>query len=335
MNAAQNGLTIRSEEDAYDLLKKLVDKSVNVNDQQLSFEGWPTLTLRLQGDGNQSTITPPVMKAFLELQQGIYRSYAVAKYNTPHKRLTNEEKAALEIRVKVEPGSSMFSIDMQQLLERLCHELVGKMDPTTILISVIGAGVIWAGQSMYKHYLDQRTDVRKAEIKSEADRALLEQLKFGQEQETKRAEIMAAAFGQNARLQTIANISEDTKAALIKRSASADVIEIQGVELTGEVADELVKNARRKSEEIRLDGMYRILNVDSSNPEEFKVKVKCQASGDEFVAKVQDKTLEGRYLEALKDSEWKRKPVRLQVNAKSLDDVIKDAIVIRAEFPQD
>lgn len=335
MNAAQNGLTIRSEEDAYDLLKKLVDKSVNVNDQQLSFEGWPTLTLRLQGDGYQSTITPPVMKAFLELQQGIYRSYAVAKYNTPHKRLTNEEKAALEIRVKVEPGSSMFSIDMQQLLERLCHELVGKMDPTTILISVIGAGVIWAGQSMYKHYLDQRTDVRKAEIKSEADRALLEQLKFGQEQETKRAEIMAAAFGQNARLQTIANISEDTKAALIKRSASADVIEIQGVELTGEVADELVKNARRKSEEIRLDGMYRILNVDSSNPEEFKVKVKCQASGDEFVAKVQDKTLEGRYLEALKDSEWKRKPVRLQVNAKSLDDVIKDAIVIRAEFPQD
>lgn len=335
MNAAQNGLTIRSEEDAYDLLKKLVDKSVNVNDQQLSFEGWPTLTLRLQGEGYQSTITPPVMKAFLELQQGIYRSYAVAKYNTPYKRLTNEEKAALEIRVKVEPGSSMFSIDMQQLLERLCHELVGKMDQSTIIISVLGAGIIWAGQSMYKHYLDQRADVRKTEIKSEADRALLEQLKFGQEQETKRAEIMAAAFGQNARLQTIANISEDTKAVLIKRSSAADVIEIQGVELTGEVADELVKNARRKSEEIRLDGMYRILNVDSSNPEEFKVKVKCQASGDEFVAKVQDKTLEGRYLEALKDSEWKRKPVRLQVNAKSLDDVIKDAIVIRAEFPQD
>lgn len=335
MSEPQSVITIRSEDDAYGLLQKLVDKSINIGDRQLSFEGWPTLTLRLQGQDYQSTITPPVMKAFLELQLGIYRSYATAKYNSPHKRLTNEEKSALEIRVKVEPGSSIFSIDMQQLLERLCHELVGKMDPTTIVISVLGAGVIWGGVSSYKSYLDHRTQVRQTEIKSEENRVLIEQLKFGQEQETQRAKVLADALGQNARLQTIANISEDTKASLIKRSSGADIIEIQGVELTGQVAEELVKNARRKSEELRLDGLYRILNVDSSNPEEFKVKIRCQSSGDEFVAKVQDRTLERLHLEALKNGEWSRKAVKLQINAKLLDDAIKDAVVIKAEFPEE
>ena len=86
MSESQSVITIRSEDDAYGLLQKLVDKSINIGDRQLSFEGWPTLTLRLQGQDYQSTITPPVMKAFLELQQGIYRSYATAKYNSPHKR---------------------------------------------------------------------------------------------------------------------------------------------------------------------------------------------------------------------------------------------------------
>lgn len=81
-----------------------------------------------------------------------------------------------------------------------------------------------------------------------------------------------------------------------------------------------------------MDGQYRILSVDSSNPDEFKVKLRCLRSKTEFVAKVQDKTMEGRHIEALKNGEWTRSPVKLQINAKDLEGSIKDAVVIKAEF---
>ncbi len=327
-------LTISSEEQVYQVIESLRNKTISLEGREIEFSGWPTLTMHLQGAGFDSTITPPLMKAFLELQSGLYRSYAIARYNSPKiTSLSKEEKEALEIKVKVQPGSSIFSVDMQQLLEKLCHDLVGKMDPTSIVVLVLGAGLIWAGQSVYKKYLDDRAQTRQTEIKSEEQRALIEHLKFSQEQETARAQIMANIIQENPRLHTISNYAEEAKAQLIRRSSGADTIELFGTELDTEVASELVKNARSKSEEIRLDGLYRILNVDSSNPEEFKVKLKSLDSGDEFLAKVQDKTLGKRHLDALQKGEWSRKAVKLQINAKELNDEIKNAVVIKAEYP--
>lgn len=327
-------IKITSEDQVYQLLDSLIEKKISIDGKTIEFSGWPTLTMHLQGADFDSTITPSLMKAFLELQSGLYRSYSIARYNSPKiTTLSKEEKEALEIKVKVQPGSSIFSIDMQQLLEKLCHDLVGKMDPTSIVILVLGSGLIWAGQSVFKKYLDDRAQTRQAEVKSEEQRALIEHLKFSQEQETERAKVMASLIQENPRLHTISNYAEEAKAELIKRSASADTLELLGTELDTEIATELVKNARSKSEDIRLDGMYRILNVDSSNPEEFKVKLKSLESGDEFNAKVQDRTLERRHLEALQRGEWSRTAVKVQINAKLLNEEIKNAIVIKAEFP--
>lgn len=326
-------IKITSEDQVYELIESLKEKKFSIEGKELEFSGWPTLTMHLQGAGFDSTITPSLMKAFLDLQSGLYRSYAIARYNSPKITiLSKEEKEALEIKVKVQPGSSIFSVDMQQLLEKLCHDLVGKMDPTQIIILVLGAGLIWAGQSVFKKYLDDRAQTRQAEIKSEEQRSLIEHLKFSQEQETERAKVMASIIQESPRLHTISNYAEAAKAELIKRSASADTLEIFGTELDTEVASELVKNSRNKSEDIRLDGMYRILNVDSSNPEAFKVKLKSLDSGDEFLARVQDRTLEKRHLDALQKGEWLRKAVKLQINAKLLNEEIKHALVINAEF---
>lgn len=328
-------IKIENEDQVYALIEKLKQNAINTDGLSVDFDGWPRLTMHLHGESFDSTITPPLMKAFLELQNGLYRSYAIAKYNSPKiTNLTKEEKDALEIKVKVQPGSSIFSVDMQQLLEKLCHDLVGKMDPSSVIMTVLGAGLIWAGHSAWKSYLDHRTQIRQSEIKNEEQRSLIEHLKFAQEKETERAKILADIVVQTPRLQTISNYAEDAKNQLLKRSISADKIEIYDTELNSDVAEELVKNARTKSSDIRLDGMYRILSVDSSNPEEFKVRLRSVDSMDEFSAKVQDRTLDRKYLEALQYGEWSRKPVKLQINAKLLNEEIKHALVIKAEITQ-
>jgi len=311
---------------------------MDVEGQSIRFEGWPQLTIHLKGSGFDSTITPPLMKAFIELQSNLYRSYAIARYNTPKVTVLNaQEKEALQIRVKVEAGSSLFSVNLQDLLENLGKELIGKMDAKSILMMVLGVAAIWGGQSAYSSYLNNRVEIRKIESQSEEKQLLLkaqeirlEEHKVSEQAETERMQTMAALIKAQPKMDTIKAYADDTRTELFKRSSDADEVEIQGMRMDGETAAELVKNARSKSEEIRLDGMYRILNVDSSNPDEFKVRIRSQESGDEFIAKVQDGTMDRRYLDAIQNGEWSRRPVRLQINAKSVKDEIKNAVVMRA-----
>lgn len=326
-------LSITSEDEAFALLKGLIDKSISLPNELVTFNGWPKMSIRLQGENFKSSLTPDLMKAFIELQSNIYRSYALTKYNSPNVRsLTQEERKQLEIVVTVSEGSSILDVDLQGVLEKMAVEMVGKMEPTHLVVTILGIGLVWAGHSAYNKYLDSRVQIRQTEVKSEEQRAMIEHLKFSSEQETERTRLITNLAAENSKVANVAALADDTRAELLKRGSKADTFEMQGVTISGGIADELSKNARRKSEEIRLDGEYRILSVDSSNPDEFKVKLRCLSSKTEFIAKVQDKTMEQRHIEALKSGEWSREPVSMHINAKSMDGIIRDAVVIDAKF---
>ncbi|EMN7321955.1 hypothetical protein WB896_004340, partial [Vibrio vulnificus] len=296
----------------------------------------PTFTMRGVGEGYDATITPALMKGFLELQSAIYRSYAIARYNTPKAtKLSQYERDLLTIKIKVEQGSSLFGIDFQEILENLAGELVGKMDAKTIVITVLGFAALYFADSSYKNYLDSRVQTRVQEVQSEEKKAMFEHMKFAQEQETERAKIMASLVASQPRLQTISNFSDDAKAELIKRGGNGDLLEVQGIEIDGESATELMKNARKKSNAILLDGQYRILFVDSSNPESFKVKLRSIDSKDEFMAVVEDTTLDHKFLLALQKGEWSRKPIKLHIDAKESNGEIRAAKVTYAEMPKE
>ncbi len=328
---------IRNEDDAYALLQRITSKDIGGEKLDIEFDGWPSLYVRLKGEQFESTITPTVMKAFIELQAGIYRAYATATYGSPNAvRLTKSEREMLEIVVKVGPGSSIFTIDFQEMLEKLCGDLIGKMDGTQTLIAIICFALLYFGNSAYKNRLQTRKDIRSEEIKSEEQKALLDNMRFAQEQETERARIIASLAAENPRVHTINELAQNTQAELLKRASTADSIEIQDIQLTGRQAEELARNARKPVIDIRLDGLYRILSVDSTDPDGFKVKVKSRANGDEFIAIVQDETLDRAYKQALQRGEWQKKPVELIINAKqrTADDSIYAAKIIKANFPE-
>lgn len=324
-------IVITSEEEAYAVLQAASNGQITAYGN-LIFKGWPTLNIYLQGAKFHQSITPTVMRGLLEFQKGIYQSYAAAKYDHPTKRLTDDEKSALEIRVDVKDGSSDFDINFQELAVKLIEQLGGRMDPVHVLISVVSIAVLYFGTSSYKAYLEHRKEMRSKEIADETQRKTIEALHFASAQETERLKIISDISKNDHRIENIARIAYESHTEVVKSLAAGTKAEIEGIALSPEVAENLTKNARRKSTEVRLDGIYRLVKLDWTDPVKFRVRVFSTVSGIEFDADVQDDSLEGKYKELLREAEWSRSPIALKINAKVFGpEQYRDAVIVGVE----
>lgn len=324
-------IVIRSEDDAFVLLEKAQAGTLGEYNR-IVFDGWPTLSLKLKGEKFEQSITPTVMKGLLEFQKGIYQAYASAGYGLPTKRLTGIEKDALEIRVGVEGGSSEFKINFQEIANKLVDHLVDKMDSKTLAIIVVSISLMYFGKSSYVSYLETKKAEKIQTSSDDSLKAALAAIRFGSEEETKRARIFAEMAKGDARLENIGRIAHDTQTGIVRVLAAGTEATLVSTKVPPSIAGSLTQNARRKSSEIRLDGNYRLLKLDWSNSDRFKVKVINVDNGLKLDAEVQDETFDGKYKDALKKAEWERKPVFLEVNAKLLsEDEFRDAVIIHVE----
>ena len=248
-------IVIRSEEDAYNLLQSRALNELDLREVSIRFDGWPQLKIHVIGEKYNQTITPTMMKGFLELQQAIYRSYTLSKYNSPNIRLLKkEEREELEIEIRVSDGSSNYEINLQELFLKLIEMVGAKMDPVHVVTMVVSIAVLFFGNSAIRSYLENRKEIREKELKSEEQRAQIEALKFTSEEETKRAKIIADIVKKEPQIENIEKTAHDAQTSLIKSMSSSDEAELQGISIDPEVAHILVTNARKRSEEIRLDG---------------------------------------------------------------------------------
>lgn len=327
-------IVIRSEADAYDILDKASRDEIGPY-STIRFDGWPTLNLYLKGQKFEQSITPTIMRGLLELQKSLYRSYASAKFNAPTKRLSDAEKEELEIKVSVKGGSSNFEINFQDIAIKLVEQLGAKMNPTEVLYAVVSIAALYFGTSAYKSYLENRKETRAKEVSDETLRKSIEALSFTSEQETKRTQIIAELASKDHRIENIVRLSHDAHTEVVKCLTAGTEARLDGISLPPDISEVLTQNARRKSNEVRLDGSYRLMKLDWSDATRFKVKVFNIGTGLQLDAEVQDDSLTGKYKEALKAAEWSRKPVKLQINAKLMgDDIYRDAVIISAELAE-
>lgn len=326
---------ITSEDDAFEYLKKIIAHEIDLESNTIKFDGWPYLNVYIKANNLDSALTPSLMKGFLELQKGINRSYCLIKYGTPNTNvLTKAEREELEIRVKVGGGSTSTGVDLQSLLTNIGSKIVDKMDAQTIAITLVSLALIWAGRSSYAAYLENRRQVREKEVKSEETRELLKGQQFISEQETERTRLLTQVMMSNTAITNVSKVADDTRAALIKELGTTNKSEIQGIRVEGEVAMELAKNARRKSIDVAFNAKFRILTVDSTDPESFKVRLRNIETKEEFNAKVQDYSLDSKYIKALQYGEWSKTPIQLVISAKSKDNEILNATVLEAKIPE-
>ncbi|WP_318557221.1 hypothetical protein [Geobacter anodireducens] len=311
---------IKSEDDAWNLLERTLKEGVPDGHIEMVFENWPVLEFKLKGDKFNSSLTVKVMKTFVDLQQKLNRAYAQMRYNRPTAGgLSAAEHKELEIVVKVDKGSTLFSVDLQPTVATLLQGVTGKMTGTEIVISVLGLGLIYGGVTFAKAYLDSRRQEKQIEIAS-----LLSN------EETKRLGIFADAVNKQENLLSACRDSEETFDSFIKGASDADYLEIGGQRIYKEALDEMVKQTRSRSTDVQLNGWYRILYVDSSKPDGFVVGVRSQENGKEFPAKLEDKWVfrMAAHLNRLQAAEWGKKPIYLRINGKEIRSGVSQATII-------
>ncbi|GAB4374291.1 MAG: hypothetical protein Kow00114_36750 [Kiloniellaceae bacterium] len=332
MPAVQGGgIVIKNEEDAWAVLKRaLAGEFDNFETVDLRFEGWPRLKIKLDIEG--PIIRPSLMRGIVELQQSVYRSYAIAKYGEPAiNRLTKDEKAALEFDVKVSEGSSISEIVGEEAFQEFLTALADKMTPEHIVITLLGGALILAGQSVWKQYLQGRTEERREEASNKKQRDMLEHLQFAQRQETERMKILARAMQASPSLNQIDEEAEESKRDILKSIPEEATAHIAGAELNGEVARELIKNPRRPSEEITFQGDYTILRVDTTAPDGFRVRLQRLGEEETLTAGVRERLLSEAHRQIIREAEWAKAPIRVTISAKRRGDDIVEATIREVE----
>ncbi|MEN7529222.1 hypothetical protein [Cupriavidus sp. DL-D2] len=314
---------VNSEKDAFDLLKKALGEQLG-QDFHLRFQDWPRVQVTLKGDEYHSTITPSLMQGLLDLQHGINKTYAQLVYDQPDARSLKEaDKAELEFKAKVEEGSSLVTVDLSDFAQKLVTSLVGKMEPSHIVILGVVGATLWAATTMYKHYANK--ELKKKELDVEADK-----LVNLSKEETARLALVTEALAAQPKLAVVQETAASTSMAMLKGISDADLIDLNGVKLTQAEARQVLSTVRRTSNEIQINGNYRILSVDTSKEEEFRIKVRYLGDGREFTAKFRDDSLDREHVRALQQAEWGKSPVYLSVNATELEGQVTTATIISA-----
>lgn len=331
MELEDKGLVVTNESQAFEVLESYL--SGLELPEGVSFDGWPSLKFRLTGEKFHGSLTPTVMKGFVDMQAQINKAFAKLKYGVPDTRkLSEEEKESIEIQVNVEEGSSLVEVNMDGFYAQVIQSVVHKVTPQELVFIVVCVALIWGGTTVMKTFLNNRKEVRKDEVKGESERAHLEAMKFMSEQETKRAEILSQAISKNEQLKSMDTYSHNAKADLLKSLASADTTEFADVVLDKEDLKELTTNARRSFRDIRIDGEYKIEKVDSTNPDSFRVQIREIKTDKRISCVVQDVFLEAsENKKCLQQAEWDRSSVRLTINAKELDGEISSAVILYVE----
>lgn len=316
-----DAITINNESDVFELISRALKDEIG--DQfNIVFEHWPRLTITLEGEGYSGTITPSLMEALVEFQAGLNRAYARVVYNSPDSRVLKAyEKQELEFKAKVEEGCTKIDIDLTEILNKTIEVLGAKLEPKHVVLLGVAGMALWVSDTAIKAHYDSEVKVKTVQEETVKATAL-------SQEETKRVELITQALAAKPELADIKKDADNSRIALLKGISDAESIEINGITFNKEDAKALATTKRSASKEIQANGNYKILAVDTSHPDEVKIKVHKMDDGREFTAKFRDQSLDQRQIGLLQEAEWDRKKVYLSVNATELRGEITSATII-------
>lgn len=322
-------ISIANEEDAFRYLQMALASELGDKPISLEFKNWPILTISLEGKGYDSTITSHVAEALVALQHAMNRTYArTVRGSTNPNVLTHEQKRTIEFKAKVEKGSSLLTVDLGDYASALATGLVGKMDGTQIVVAVIGTAIVAGTTVAYKSFLKHRSEDRKLEAETQS--------RIGMSQEeTKRLAIIQQVVAAQPKLQFAQQDFDDARHSIVKSVGDANSLKVQGVELTRAEAKSIASTPRSSSEDVQLNGHYRIDKLDWTKSDEVRISVWSTDQSLEFTAKLNTQTLTDEQREKLKVAEWDRQRLHLQINATRLRGEITTATIVGVEWPKD
>jgi hypothetical protein len=324
-------LRVKTEEDAWKALQEALQNGVPEDlAPNVKWTGWPHISIYLPDTPEEGSISPSMMEAFLELQRSIFRTHALLSTGTENLRtLKKLEKEQFEFRVKVEKGSSGYTIDLTTIVSKLGNDLIAKMNGTELVITVLGLALMFTSTVVVRAYLSEKTKQKLIDVDDSKTKKLLENYQEQLGHDTKRYEMLTKAISERPLLRTIEASADTARDEMVK--AIADETHggsVQGVQLSQEIANEISTTTRQQSVEIKISGTYRVAKVDTTVAEGFKVTLENQKTGETIVASLLDALVSSEHRAAIQAAEWKKKPISVEMKARRLRDRVVDATIV-------
>ncbi len=269
----QKKVTIKNDADAFALLQAAIEHEIGDTPLEISFDGWPKIEIRLEGDGYHSTITPDIAASIVEMQHAIDRAYKrLAHGDSSARRLRNDEKDQIRLKAKVEEGSSLITADLGNFAEALARELVAKMTPEMLVISVVGATVVAGATVAYKSFLKHRSEDKKVVIEADNKLAM-------SQEETKRLEVVTQALARNADFRPIKEDFDTVRNEILRGVGDAKTVAVNGIAIDHDTAKVVSIAPRSASEDAQLNGTYFVTATDLSSPDFVKLRLRRAQDG--------------------------------------------------------
>jgi hypothetical protein len=326
-----NALVIRSEADAWAVLEAAVSGETSLDAAHLRFEGWPVWSLDAKGHDWQSTVPTRIMPPLLDVQKDINRAFAGIRYGDANlRRLRDDERDELEVVVKVEKGSSLFTADLSDQLIKIAEAAIGRMNGVEALIAVLSIGLMITSPVMYKAWLNHRIKEKELQSRAELDSKNIEARIQQSQEETRRMEIMRDAMTRQPALRSVEADVQITANRFLKATRPGDRFETKGVPVTAEEAHEIAQPEREHSRVLDIQGDFAIIGNRTDKGDGFRITVRRQSDQLQFVADVMG-DLPPNDKQAIQDAEWTKSLVTLSIEAEMLREKISRASVISAK----
>lgn len=321
-------IKITSEDDAFRYLRAALADELDGTVFDVQFKNWPVLAIGFEGKGYDSTVTPQMAAALVELQHAMNRTYArVVRGSGNPNVLTNEQKRTIEFKAKVEKGSSLVTVDLGEYVAALVSGVAGKMDGTQMVATVLGLAVTAGSVIAYKSFLKNRSEDKKVALETQQRIAL-------SQEETKRQGIFQQAVAAFPALGFAREDFDDARQSIIKSVSDAKLLKVQGVELSNAEAKSIASTPRATSQEVQLNGHYRIDKLDWTKAGEVRISLWSLDESLEFNARLNTDSLTDAIKEKLKASEWERQRVYMSINATRLRGEITTATIVGVDWPK-
>tara|TARA_R110002124_G_scaffold102820_1_gene251195 strand:- start:6119 stop:7336 length:1218 start_codon:yes stop_codon:yes gene_type:complete len=158
-------------------LKALLENPEQFADAHIKIGHIAPLEIKLKGAQFHHSLTSTVMKGLLDFQEGLYRSYCIAKYNSSDLRYLDEnERNKLELVIVVNAGCTEILATIQSAIDSI-KEFCVDMTPTQkivalslILLAITG---YFAINGAKEYLIEKDSNITKIALEKETTKQIL------------------------------------------------------------------------------------------------------------------------------------------------------------------
>jgi len=303
--------------------------------EELDLGDWPQIHVYIPHPEVSSSITPPFMEAFLELQKQIYQLAAQASAGMADSGLLSEGvKAELQISVLVTDGSSNLTAKLEKIVPGLLKQMIGKLNGKQAAIILVSVAVLVGGNWGFTAWLEQQKAIKIEELKSKDHIEALKALSLSSAGELEALKKIIGVLEKQGEIGSRAlDAIAATNDALLKAASKTSESSINDTHLTRQEA-ELLRTTPRKKAELRVANQrMRVLDINTSDPHELSILISTPDKKQQYRIKFGDTLFSDPSRKAMFAALDSREAIWMEIAFREIDGEVKSVQLLRTTNP--